>query len=98
MGRYGNFYVGSGGFVYKRNPGGGNHRTFPLGAMGNTPHDVNNRYVPGAGVGASSISNRRARLIKAATCTAPYPCSKEYALLGLYASGGNNSYAFNWYI
>ena len=98
MGRYGNFYVGKSGFQYKKAAGGGAHRVFPLGAMGNTPHTVDNSFVPGSGVGASTTSVRRARLLKATKCSPTYPCAKTFSKLGLYSQGGANNYAFNWYL
>ena len=94
----GSFWVGKGGFNYKRMGGGGNRRNFALGAITGVPADVNNTYVPGSGVGASSISNRRAKLNHATICTANYPCSKSFSRLGLYASGGSNRYSFNWFL
>jgi hypothetical protein len=96
MGRYGNFYVGKTGFFYKKSGGGGVGRVLPTAAA-NMPHTVDNVYVPGSGVGASSISNRRARLLKATKCNADYPCSKSFSQLGLYARGGSNQFALNWY-
>ena len=80
----GNFYVGKGGFAYKRMGGGGNRRNFPLGIITGIPANVNNKYVPGAGVGASSIANRRAKLIRATICNPNQPCGKFYTRLGLY--------------
>ena len=92
----GNYYVGKGGFQYKRMGGGGNHRNFPLGLITGVYADVNTKYVPGAGVGASSISNRRAKLLHSTVCTTQYPCSRTYSRLGLQMSGGSNRYALNW--
>jgi hypothetical protein len=36
--------------------------------------NLNNTYVPGSGVGASNIANRRAKLIRATSCTGIFPC------------------------
>jgi len=94
----GNFWVGAGGFNYKRSSGAGGRRNFSLGAITNQPADVNNKYVPGAGVGASSISNRRARLIRSTSCTSTYPCNRSFARLGLQHNGNGNNYAVNWYL
>lgn len=94
----GNFWVGSGGFNYKRSGGAGGRRNFSLGAITNQPADVNNKYVPGAGVGASSIANRRARLIRSTSCTGTYPCNRSFARLGLQHNGNANNYAINWYL
>ena len=92
----GSFWVGKGGFNYKRSNGGGNRRNFPLGLITNQPADVNNTYVPGSGIGASSIATRRAKLNHATGCSAEYPCNKSFTRLGLYSSGGSNVYSFNW--
>lgn len=93
---YGNFYVGKGGFQYKRSGGGGNRKNPPFGLITGVYADVNNTYVPGAGVGASSIATRRAKLLRSTICTQQYPCSKSYSRLGLQMSGGSNQYALNW--
>jgi len=94
----GNFWVGKGGFNYKRSCGSGNRKNFALALITSQPADVNTKFIPGSGVGASSISNRRAKLIHATSCTAEYPCSKSFAQLGLQSSGGSNNYALNWYL
>jgi hypothetical protein len=94
----GSFWVGRGGFNYKRSGGGGNHRVLPLATIANQYSNVNNKYVPGAGVGASSIASRRAKMIHATSCTSNYPCNKSFSQLGLQARGGSNAYALNWYL
>lgn len=93
----GSYWVGRGGFNYKRSGGGGNHRVFSLGAIANQPQNINNTYVSGAGVGASSIANRRAKLLHSTVCKYQYPCNKSFSRLGLQSSGGSNDYAYNWY-
>jgi hypothetical protein len=65
----GSFYFGRDGFNYKKMGGGGNRRLFSLGAICNAPQDLNNRYISGAGVGASSVATRRAKKLKAETCS-----------------------------
>ena len=67
---YGSLYYGKGGFQYKKNTGSGNHRIFALNLIANQTKDIHNKFIPGSGVGASSISNRRAKLIHATTCYA----------------------------
>jgi hypothetical protein len=94
----GSYWVGRGGFNYKRSGGGGNHRIFSLGAIANQPQNVNNKYVPGSGVGASSTANRRAKMLHSTSCTAQYPCNKSFSRLGMQASGGSNDFALNWYV
>lgn len=92
---YGNFYVGKGGFQYKKSGGGGNHRIFSLS---NVPASINNTFVPGSGVGASSIANRRAKLNRATICTETYPCSKSFSKLGLAMRGGSNVQGINSFL
>lgn len=94
----GSFWVGKGGFNYKRSGGGGARRNFSLGLITNQPADVNNTYVAGAGVGASSIATRRAKMLHATSCSAQYPCNRSFSRLGLQMSGGSNDYALNWYV
>ena len=63
---FGNFYYGKDGFFFKRMGGAGGRKNPVVRCNG--PIDLNNRYVAGSGVGASSISNRRARQ-RATTCS-----------------------------
>jgi probable HAF family extracellular repeat protein len=93
----GSFWVGKGGFNYKRSGGGGGRRNFSLGLITNQPADVNNTYVVGAGVGASSRATRRAKMLHATVNTPQYPYNRMFNRLGLQASGGSNDYAYNWY-
>jgi len=95
---FGNYYVGKGGFAYKKSGGGGNHRNPKIGLITGAPAGVNNQYVAGAGVGGQSISVRRAKLNHATSCAPPYPCNQEFTRLGLYAQGGSNNYALNWFL
>ena len=55
---YGSLYYGSLGFLYKTAGGGGNSRVI-TGDLYSQYNNLNNRYVSGSGVGASTISNRR---------------------------------------
>ncbi len=57
-------------------PGGaGLGRVFPVDTIANQLHGLENRYVPGAGVGAVSNSNRRAMLRRAVDKVLhPVPC------------------------
>lgn len=95
---YGNFYVGKSGFQYKSAGGGGGRRNFPLGLITGVPANVNNKFVPGAGVGASSTATRRAKLIHATICSGNYPCSSYYPRLGMQVGGGSNIQGVNWFI
>jgi uncharacterized membrane protein len=94
----GSFWTGRGGFNYKRSGGGGNHRVLSLSAIANQYSNVNNKYVPGTGIGASSIASRRAKLIRSTSCASNYPCNKSFSQLGLQSRGGSNNYALNWYL
>jgi hypothetical protein len=73
---YGNFYYGKDGFQYKKNSGGGVKRNYSLDLMSNQPQELNNKYVPGSGVGATNISNRRAMLNHATSCYG-YKCGNS---------------------
>ena len=80
---YGNFYYGKDGFFYKKMTAGGARRNFPIGAICSQPQDINNSYVPGAGVGGTSIATRRAKLIRATKCSSGYKCGLFSTYLGL---------------
>jgi uncharacterized membrane protein len=58
---------------------------------------VNNTYIVGAGVGASSRATRRAKMLHSTVNTPTYPYNRMFNRLGLQASGGSNDYAYNWY-
>jgi hypothetical protein len=94
----GSYWVGRGGFNYKRSGGAGGRRNFSLGAITNQPADINNTFIPGSGVGASSIATRRAKILHSTINSKTYPYNQMYARLGLQMSGGSNDYAYNWYI
>jgi hypothetical protein len=53
-------------FFLQRRKGAGSGRVFAFASIANQPHKLENRYIPGSGVGARSIANRRA-LIRAIT-------------------------------
>ena len=80
---YGNFYYGKDGFFYKKMTAGGARRNFPIGAICSQPQDINNSYVPGAGVGGTSIATRRAKLIRATKCYGGKTCGRFFTYLGL---------------
>ena len=92
---YGNFYYGKTGFFFKKSGVIGNRYNPSLGAICNQPQDVNNRFVPGSGVGASSTAQRRAKLIQAYR-TVSQKDGKGPQHLGVFAQGGSNAYALNW--
>ena len=57
-------------FFLQRRKGAGLGRVFAFASIANQPHTLENRYVPGSGVGARSIANRRA-LVRAITYRPP---------------------------
>ena len=71
----------------------GSHRNFSIGLIINKPANVFTKYVAGSGVGATSISTRRAKLLHATTCR--YACNTK---LGLYTRGGTSNAPFNYYL
>jgi hypothetical protein len=82
------------GFLYKKNVGVGGKRTTRMNPGGNLycnkSQDLYNKYKPGqSGIGASSISNRRAKNRHATVCneSAFFPC---FMSLGQY-----NHYLYN---
>jgi hypothetical protein len=92
---YGNFYYGKLGFLYKKSSGAGGRKNPAIGAICNQPQDINNRYVPGSGVGASGTAQRRAKL-RQSYATFPQSCGIGPQRYGLFVNGGSNSYALNW--
>ena len=58
-------------FLMQRKKGAGAGRVFAFASIANQPHAFDNRYVPGSGVGASSISTRRALSRRATIVRSP---------------------------
>ena len=86
---YGQFWFGGNsfpGFLYKKNVGVGGRRSTQMAAGGNTitnqPNEFWNKYTPGAGVGASNIATRRAKMIHATSCSNGQQCGRFYTELG----------------
>lgn len=86
---YGQFWFGGNtfpGFLYKKNVGVGGRRSTQFTPGGTTicnqPNEFWNKYTPGAGVGASNIANRRAKMIHATSCTNGQQCGKFLTQLG----------------
>ena len=71
----------------------GTHRNYPIGLIINKPSSVFTKYMPGSGVGASSISIRRAKLLHSTNCR--YACNTK---LGLYTRGGTTIAPLNYYL
>ena len=98
----GQFWYGSStnfpGFLYKKNVGVGGRRSTKMGAGGNITCNSStylyNKYKPGqSGIGASSISNRRAKNRLATICNEQkcFPC---YTTLGQYSNYTHNPDGF----
>jgi|LauGreDrversion4_2_1035121.scaffolds.fasta_scaffold56382_5 hypothetical protein len=68
------------GLKYHRGSGGGKRRAVYLSSIGNSRHPVDNKYVVGAGVGATNAGVRRAKAIKANFNTA----TTQYTFRGLF--------------
>lgn len=86
---YGQFWFGGNsfpGFLYKKNVGVGTRRSTQFTPGGtnicNQPNEFWNKYTPGAGVGASNIATRRAKIIHATSCTTGQQCGKFLTQLG----------------
>jgi len=110
MSRFGNgsnsngqFWYGSSinfpGFLYKKNVGVGARRSTKFNPGGNTTCNgstyIYNKYKPGTGgVGASSISNRRAKNRLATSCGLQNRCFPCYNTLGQYNNYTNNPNGF----
>jgi len=90
----GQFWYGSNvkfpGFLYKKNLGVGGRRSTKLSPGGNsicnTKQYLYNKYTPGQnGIGATTISNRRARNRLATVCKSSQgTCGQFYQYLGQY--------------
>jgi hypothetical protein len=88
-GSYGQFWFGGNsfpGFLYKRNTGVGGRRSTRMvpggAAVSNQPGEFWNKYTPGAGVGASSIATRRAKMIHSTICQQGQQCGRFLTELG----------------
>jgi hypothetical protein len=79
----GQFWYGPYGFMFKKSGGGGARRNPRYGMICNQPQNVNNKYVPGAGVGATSVAVRRAKLIHATSCDKSQHCGTFYSSVGM---------------
>jgi hypothetical protein len=99
----GQFWYGSTtnfpGFLYKKNVGVGGRRSTKMGPGGNITCNSStylyNKYKPGqGGVGASSISNRRAKNRLATICASSNKCFPCYTTLGQYSNYTHNPNGF----
>ena len=90
----GQFWSGPLGFLYKKNVGVGGRKSTKFNAGGNCTTNsyqyIYNQYKPGrAGVGAISISNRRAMNRRSTVCT-DGKCAPCYMTLGQYSNYTHN--------
>ena len=99
----GQFWYGSTtnfpGFLYKKNVGVGGRRSTKMAPGGNitcnSATDLYNKWKPGSGgVGASSISNRRAKNRLATICASTNKCFPCYTTLGQYSNYTHNPNGF----
>lgn len=74
---------------YKNSGGGGFLRNFAIELISNKTYDIDNRYRPGAGVGATSIATRRAKLIRATNCSGGFRCGRFFQRLTMKPLGTN---------
>lgn len=82
----GNFWFGDYGFLYKKHSGAGGRRNPKYGLICNQPTFLYNQYSPGgSGVGASSISTRRAKNRLATICGPKNSCGNFFTSLGIPA-------------
>ena len=58
-------------FLIQRRRGAGAGRVFAFASIANQPHALDNKYIPGSGVGARSISTRRALSRRATIVRSP---------------------------
>ena len=85
------------GFLYKRNNGVGGRKSTKMGPGGNLTCNsytyLYNKYKPGSGgVGASSISNRRAKNRLATVCNGSGTTRKNYVATGGYAVSSSSQF------
>jgi len=85
------------GFLYKKNTGVGGRRSTKMTPGGNITCNsatyLYNKYKPGAGgIGASSISNRRAKNRLATVCNGSSTTRKDYVATGGYAISSSSQF------
>jgi len=98
---YGQFWFGGNsfpGFLYKKNVGVAGRRSTQFTPGGTTicnqPNEFWNKYKPGSsGIGASTISNRRAKNRYASVCQ-DHKCFPCYLTLGQYSNYTHNPNGF----
>ena len=68
------------GLKYNRGNGGAKRLAVYISSIGNSRHPVDNKYVVGSGIGATNMSVRRAKAIKANINTS----NSVYSFRGLF--------------
>jgi hypothetical protein len=74
------------GFIYKNKGAGGCRKNPSYGIITGLPANVNNKYVSGAGVGATNRSVYRAKKRLATVCNSNQQCGKFVMELGQHPS------------
>jgi len=74
----GQFWYGEYGFLFKKKAGGGGRKNPAYGLICNQPQNIYNKFISGAGVGASSVANRRAKLRLSTSCNKNQVCGRFY--------------------
>jgi hypothetical protein len=79
----GSLWYGPYGFLYKKKGGGGARVNPAYSLICNQPQNIYNKYISGSGVGASSVANRRAKLIHSTSCNKNQRCGRFYQNLSM---------------
>lgn len=87
--------IGFPGFLYKRNGGAGGRKNPAYGLITGQPQDIWNKYIPGSGVGGSSIATRRAKLRHATVCNGTQTCGRFYGDLTLNQQRPSQTTTYN---
>jgi hypothetical protein len=87
---------GNGMSIYglKPRPAAGTRVNPAYGLITGVPADVNNKFIPGAGVGSQNIFTRRAKNRYATVCRPGAPCGNFYMKLGIHPRGNGQNIAF----
>jgi len=71
-------------------------RILAISSIGNQPHNLHGKYVPGSGVGACSVSTRRLKLYKATPKTTSSQTPTQIQYLSLSDVATYNNYNGQW--
>jgi len=81
-------------YGHKPRPAAGTRVNPAYGLITGVPADVNNKFIPGAGVGSHNIFTRRAKNRYATVCRPGAPCGNFYMKLGIHPRGNGQNIAF----